>query len=157
MLLVNKKLHGDIVFQTYNREGQATHWKGGYVIVDGGYPKMAMFMDPSIELYDYNSVMWAEWLESIRKDVECVFGFIKNRFRLLRNRVVYHDYRIIHNAVKVAAILHNRLLEYNGYNEFDWEACDPDGDEPLEGITIVVQNESMVDSGKQEECVGKQP
>ena len=78
--------------------------------------------------------MWAEWLESIRKDVECVFGDIKNRFRLLRNRVAYHDYNLIYNAMKVAAILHNRLLKYNGYDEFNWEGCDPDGSPALPAV-----------------------
>jgi hypothetical protein len=47
-----------------------------------------MLMDPSHKDYDhYYTVMWAEWLESIRKDVECVFGILKQRFRWLRNKV----------------------------------------------------------------------
>ena len=28
-------------------------------------------------------------------------------------------------AVKVAAILHNRLLEYDNFDKFDWETMDP--------------------------------
>ena len=39
----------------------------------------AMFMDPGHKDFDYYTVMWAEWLESIRKDVECVFGILKQR------------------------------------------------------------------------------
>ena len=38
---------------------------------------------------------------------------------------------LIYNALRVAAILHNRLLMiYDGYDKFDWETCDPDEDEP---------------------------
>ena len=38
---------------------------------------------------------------------------------------------LIYNAMRVAAILHNRLLMiYDGYDKFDWETCDPDEDEP---------------------------
>jgi hypothetical protein len=37
---------------------------------------------------------------------------------------------LIYNAMRVAAILHNRLLIYDGYDKFDWETCDPDEDEP---------------------------
>jgi hypothetical protein len=101
-------------------------------LVDGGYPKVAMLMDPAIRQYDYCSVMWSEWLESIRKDVECVFSNLKNRFRFLRNKIPYGDYTLISNAMRVAAILHNRLLAFDDYLEFDWNECDPDGLEPFE-------------------------
>ena len=89
-----------------------------------------MFIDGTIKEFDYYHVMWSEWLESIRKDVKCVFSNLKNRFRFLRNRVVYHDITTIYNAVHVAAILHNRLLSYDGFDNFDWEGCDPDAEEP---------------------------
>jgi hypothetical protein len=123
--LVNKEVHAEVHFQTYNREGQVTYWQGAYLLVDGGYPKIAMLMDPAIKQYDYCSVMWSEWLESIRKDVECVFSNLKNRFRFLRNKVPYWDYTFISNAMRVAAILHNRLLDYDDYLDFDWNECDP--------------------------------
>jgi hypothetical protein len=46
--------------------------------------------------------------------------------------------------MKVAAILHNRLLQYNGYLEFDWETCDPDADEPIEPVSIIVGNSTDI-------------
>ena len=116
MKLLSKQIHADRVFQTYNREGDVTYWKGAYVLTDGGYPKCAMLIDPSSKDFDFFTVMWAEWLESIRKDVECVFGMLKNRFRWLRNKVPYHDIILIWNAMRVAAIFHNRLLAYDGYD-----------------------------------------
>jgi len=57
------------------------------MLTDSGYPKCGMLMDPSHKDFDHYTVMWAEWLESIRKDVECVFGILKQRFRWLRNKV----------------------------------------------------------------------
>ena len=36
---------------------------------------------------------------------------------------------MIHDAFRVAAILHNRLLRYDGFDKFDWESMDPDGEE----------------------------
>jgi hypothetical protein len=83
--------------------------------------------------------MWAEWLESIRKDVECVFGILKQRFRWLRNKVPYHDIILIWNAVRVAAIFHNRLLAYDGYDKFDWENCHPDEDEPQQPVAAAAE------------------
>ena len=87
MELLSKRIHADRVFQTYNREGQITYWRGAYMLTDSGYPKCGMLMDPSHKDFDHYTVMWAEWLESIRKDVECVFGILKQRFRWLRNKV----------------------------------------------------------------------
>ena len=63
MMLLSRQIYGDIVYQTYTRTGDITYWKGAYLIVDGGYPKCAMLIDPSIKSYDYDSVMWSEWLE----------------------------------------------------------------------------------------------
>ena len=37
---------------------------------------------------------------------------------------------LIYNAMRVAAILHNRLLIFDGYDKFDGESCDTDEDEP---------------------------
>jgi hypothetical protein len=31
ILLLNKQLHGDFIFQTFTREGDVTFWKGGYL------------------------------------------------------------------------------------------------------------------------------
>ena len=38
---------------------------------------------------------------------------------------------LIYNAMRVAAILHIRLLIYDGYDKFDWETCDPDAENPV--------------------------
>ena len=146
MKLLGKTIHAERVFQTYNREGQVTYWRGAYLLTDGGYPKVAMLIDPSLKEFDYYSVMWAEWLESIRKDVECVFSNLKMRFRWLRNKVPYHDIWLIYNAVRVAAILHNRLLLHDGYDKFNWEGCNPEDEEPLrEGApaTVAVEAEQV--------------
>jgi hypothetical protein len=134
MQLLSKQIHAERTFQTFNREGDVTYWKGAYLLVDGGYPKTGMLIDPSIKDFDYYSVMWSEWLESIRKDVECVFGILKSRFRFLKNKNTYHDINLIYHTVRVAAILHNRLLLYDGYDQFDWESCNPDDEEAEEPI-----------------------
>jgi len=53
----------------FNREeGDVTYSKGANLLLDGGYPKTGMLIAPSIKDFDF---------ESIRKDVECVFGILK--------------------------------------------------------------------------------
>ena len=63
---------------------------------------------------------WSQWLESMRKDVECTFGILKKRFTILDKGV---EARNIGSADKVwmtCCALHNMLLEVDGYAEM-WE------------------------------------
>ena len=124
--------HHDRTFTTYNREGGITYWRGGYLLVDGGYPKCFAFIDPTLSDYEYHTVVWSEWHESIRKDVERTFNAIKFRFRWLLFPVFYHSIDTIYDAFRVAAILHNRLLKYDGFEEFDWETMDPNAEEEVD-------------------------
>ena len=48
--------------------------------------------------FAFPEVVFSEWLESVRKEVECAFGVLKIRFRLLRNPVVYQEAETISNA-----------------------------------------------------------
>ena len=120
--------HNDRTFTTYNREGGLTYWRGGYLLTDGGYPKCFAFIDSTLADYEYHSVIWSEWHESIRKDVERTFNALKFRFRWLLFPVFYHSIDTIYDAFRVAAILHNRLLKYDGFEQFDWENMDPNGE-----------------------------
>ena len=67
------QVHNDRIFKTFNRQGDVTFWRGGggYVITDRGYPICYGFVNPIIvSFYDYHSVVWGEWVESVRKGVE---------------------------------------------------------------------------------------
>ena len=74
-------VHQDRVFRTYDREGVMLLWRGAYLICDGGYPKCLSFVGPTLMDYEYLTASWAEWLESVRKDVGRLFGALKMRFR----------------------------------------------------------------------------
>jgi hypothetical protein len=119
------QVHNDRIFRTFNRQGDITFWRGGYVITDGGYPTCYGFVNPIVPSYDYHSVVWGEWIESVRKDVERLFGALKNRFVWLKSNILYSKVSTITAAVKVCSILHNRLLDYDGMVDFDWENIDP--------------------------------
>jgi len=123
--VMNGNVHQDRVFRTYDREGVILLWRGAYLICDGGYPKCVSFVDPTLMDYEYLTVSWAEWLESVRKDVERLFGALKMRFRWISKAIEYKDIETLGYAVKVAAILHNRLLAYDNFDKFDWETMDP--------------------------------
>jgi hypothetical protein len=77
-------------------------------------PKEGCFMDPQHHRSTRNEVLFAERLESVRKDVECTFGILKARFRYLRNKVQHHSMDIIEGAMKVCCMIHNMILVYDG-------------------------------------------
>ena len=101
--------------------------EGSLPYCDGGYPKCVSFVDPTLMDYEYLTVSWAEWLELVRKDVEKLFGALKMRFHWISQAIEYKDIETLGYAVnnKVAAILHNRLLEYDNFDKFNWESMDP--------------------------------
>jgi hypothetical protein len=60
--------------------------------------------------------MFAEWLESMRKDIECTFGgILKQRFRILTNPIRLYFEDDIDDVVRTCAVLHNILLEFDGF------------------------------------------
>jgi len=50
-------------------------------------------------------------LESLRKDVECTFGILKGRFRILKTAVRLHRAIDIDKVFLTCCILHNMLLK----------------------------------------------
>lgn len=100
MQLLKCLTHQDRTFHTYNRLGLTTTWSGAYLLVDGGYSKCFSLVDPSLQEFSHSSMMWSEWLESLRKDVECTFGSLKQRFRFIKNKNRFHDLHTISNAFK---------------------------------------------------------
>ena len=126
-----------------NKNGVPITYQGVWIAVDGGYQKIACFIDPMHNRYGFPEVVFSEWLESVRKDVECAFGILKIRFRFLRGFVVYHDANTIENAFKTAAMLHNMLLEYDELDDFSWDDIDPDGD--LQENELIVTNAVVPD------------
>ena len=54
--------------------------------------------------------------------------------------------------MRVAAIFHNRLLRYDGYDNFDWAKCDPAGEEPeVEAVDVPDLSEETNDGEVNEE------
>lgn len=151
--------HGDRFklkrFILINKHGVAIEYQGVWLAVDGGYQKIACFIDPMHNRQSFIEVAFSEWLESVRKDVECAFGILKIRLRFLRGFVIYHDPLIIEYTFKAAAMLHNMLLEWDGLDDFNWENTDPDGDvdEQEEDLPIHVDDEELFNNERTEHHV----
>ena len=90
-------------------------------VVDGGYPKMSCFIEPISDRFTRQHILWSEWMESVRKDVECTFGVLKVRFRILKNPIQYHDEIFIEKIMQCCCVIHNMLLKFDGMSIYDWE------------------------------------
>ncbi|CAB1111676.1 unnamed protein product [Ectocarpus sp. CCAP 1310/34] len=68
-------------FDMYNEDGTTTTLKGCYLLVDNGEWKI--LMEPTKYPLSENDILFSKRMESVRKDVECFFGILKGRSRIL--------------------------------------------------------------------------
>ena len=67
-------------------------------------------------------------MESVRKDVECVFGKIFSRFRIFRKPILMQQIQSIDDTFRLCAMLHNMICRYDGLHlvgnfEQDWQGA----------------------------------
>jgi hypothetical protein len=72
---------------------------------------------------------WSKRLESVRKDVECFFGILKGRFRILKLPLQYHTVDRVDSVFFSCCVLHNMLHAFDGLDVFerDVQWSGPDG------------------------------
>jgi hypothetical protein len=93
-----RNLYKDIEFVVYDEHGQPITIKGVYLITDGGYEPLAIFVNPNVKRCDRAAVVWAEFIESVRKDVECTFGILKSRFHFLKIGCRYSNQKVYYHT-----------------------------------------------------------
>jgi hypothetical protein len=128
-------LWDDVTFELYKSDGTITVVKGAYLISDNGYAKWRMLQAPIKSSSSMEELRWSTRLESVRKDVECFFGRLKIRFRILRSRIMFHKQRCVDNVFVAACIMHNMLLQDDGLGD-DWVEADGDDDDIRDGLEI---------------------
>lgn len=95
---------------------------GPWLIVDNGYLKWSTTVPP-LKLYATEAERrWSQWLESLRKDVECTFGILKCRWRILKTGIRLEGMETVNNIWKTCCALHNWLLEIDGLDG-EWEGA----------------------------------
>ena len=93
---------------------------GAWILVDNGYLNWATTVAPFKNTTNLKEYRWSEWLESMRKDVECTFGILKGRWRLLKTGIRVHGHKATDMIWKTCCALHNWLLEVDGLDD-QWE------------------------------------
>jgi Plant transposon protein len=134
--LRKRQIYENVTYKIIDVLGETKTVTGVYVIFDGGYMKDSFLTDPYTLRSSRSVTYWSEWLESLRRDVECLFGIMKSRFRILRNPVSFHTI-----IMSCCCILHNLLLSVDGIDtswedDVAWDALNPDAD--LDGDEMVV-------------------
>ena len=114
------KLYGQVKYKMRDLQGNEYEEMGLYLIVDGGYHKWRCLQCPLKHSAIHREMLWSKWLETVRKDVECVFGVLKGRFRCLKLPIYYHDKKTIDDMFFTCSILHNMLLSHDGL-DVRWE------------------------------------
>jgi hypothetical protein len=99
-------------------------YRGVWIIVDNGYLHWSSTIPPHKVTADQREIRWSKWLESIRKDVECTFGILKGRWRILKAGIRLHGTKAADKIWLTCCALHNWLLDIDGLDETwgsEWE------------------------------------
>lgn len=108
----------DLPFELYERdeEGDVVRqkYRGAWLLVDNGYLNWGVTIPPLKEASTTHEWRFSKWLESMRKDVECTFGILKGRWRVLKAGIRLHDTDPADKIWLTCCALHNMLLEVDG-------------------------------------------
>lgn len=114
----------DVYFDLYDRtlDGNVTKqkYRGAWLIVDNGYHNWSITVPPIKTSTSRAEIRFSAWLESLRKDVECTFGILKGRWRILKSGVRVHGTSTPDKVFLTCCALHNWLLEVDGLDD-NWE------------------------------------
>ena len=116
-------------WSSFDEDGSCSENEGAYFICDGGYHNWECMIAPFKHQMDgTDEFLWSKHVESMRKDVECVFGILKKRFLFLKHPIRLQNPEHIQNAFITCCALHNLLLDYDGFDEWefhdvDWECA----------------------------------
>lgn len=103
-----------MTFKLKTKQRSSINVKGAYVIVDNGYMKWFTTVPSLKDSIHKSEVHFSQWLESLRKDVECIFGILKCRWRILKTGIRLHNTEVADNVWLTCCALHNMLLDVDG-------------------------------------------
>ena len=128
-----------------NSEGEVieVEYRGAWLLVDNGYLNWSCTVPPIKISDNLPALEFSEWVESLRKDVECTFGILKGRWRILKAGVRLHGIKAVDKVWLTCCALHNLLLENDGRLETDeWltELGDFDDEDIEQAIPQAITN-----------------
>lgn len=125
----SKQIYANIEFDLYDVAGVSSTEKGLYLLSDNGYHPWRCLQYPSKILSNNEVLLYSDWssrLESIRKDVECFFGILKRRWKILQYGVRTKLMKSVDNLLYACCAFHNMLLEWDEL----YETVEPNFEDP---------------------------
>lgn len=83
-----------------------------YLLADGIYPNCPLFAKPHPNARTASESLYNQKQESTRKLIECVFGIVKRKWKVMREPCEYVQKDDLVNMVVTCFILHNMCVEY---------------------------------------------
>lgn len=121
--LKDKKIYKDLTYKIKTGLGVDDYIElsSCYVIVDGGYIEWVETICgyPGAEC-NRTKFKFSDWIGSVRKDVECFFGILKNRFRFLKNPITLQNQDDVDYVFVTCCIINNMILAHDGLDKL-WE------------------------------------
>lgn len=115
--------YADIEWYWVDADGEENKETGLHMICDGGYHRWKILICPyKDQLEGADETIWSGLVESMRKDIECIFGILKKRFLVLKHATRLHNFETLGHVFRSCCILHNMLLEHDGWD--DWRHLD---------------------------------
>jgi len=130
---------------------RTVRYRGAWIIVDNSYLNWPMTIPPDKHTTFHTQLRWSEWIESLRKDVECTFGIMKGHFCILKTGTRVHGIEATDKIWLTCCALHNWLLEVDGLNKrwADGVPSDWEGDMGLHNSMDVQNNQHDANTGEE--------
>jgi Plant transposon protein len=104
-------------YELCNDEGILHTVEVAYNLCDNGYHKWSTMMEPSKHPNGIDDRNWTEMLESLRKDVKCLFGELKQEDSILKYGNRFSDLALTDNIFLTCCAIHNQRKVLAGLNE----------------------------------------
>jgi hypothetical protein len=116
----------DYEYKVTRKDNTTSTLTGVYSICDGGYHKWVSLIASQKNPTSRREKIYTKRQESARKRIECLFGILKKRWRILTNGLTHEGLVTCDNLMRTACIMHNMLLECDGLDDIgrfadDWE------------------------------------
>jgi Plant transposon protein len=148
--IVGAMLSGDLsirALQPYTINGNERDWM--YYLVDGIYPGWSIFVNTSTST-EPRKKKFAKHQERVRKDIECAFGILVQRFHILQRPLRNWYLDELSTLVQCCIIIHNMVIEaragvLSDDSVEEFIGLTPNGGFPLFGYRAVTQQEALAD------------
>jgi hypothetical protein len=115
-----------VLFERQEASGKiiGVTYRGAWLLVDNGYLTWPITIPPMKVTNDLREIRWSKWIESLCKDVECTFGILKGRWRILKTGIRVYGVEATDKIWMTCCAFHNWLLDIDGLDE-KWEGGIP--------------------------------